>query len=158
MDLNHFDKDGRARMVEVSEKDDTKRLAIAKGRIYASKEVIERIEEGRIKKGNVLAVARVAGIMASKRTPDLIPMCHTLMLTGSDIDFHINKEEFYVEAEVSVRTIGKTGVEMEALTACSVALLTIYDMCKALDKEMEITNIRLIHKSGGKSGDFYRSL
>lgn len=158
MDLNHFDKDGRVRMVEVSEKDDTKRLAIARGRIYASKEVIERIEEGTIKKGNVLAVARVAGIMASKRTSDLIPMYHTLMLTGSDIDFYINKEESYVEAEVSVRTIGKTGVEMEALTACSVALLTIYDMCKALDKEMEITNVKLMHKSGGKSGDFYRSL
>lgn len=157
MELNHFDKDGRARMVEVSEKDDTKRLAIASGRIYASEEVINRVEYGTVKKGNVLAVARVAGIMASKRTSELIPMCHTLMLTGSDIDFRINKEESYIEVEVSVRTIGKTGVEMEALTACSVSLLTIYDMCKAIDKEMEISNIRLIHKSGGKSGDFYRS-
>lgn len=158
MDLSHFDKDGRARMVEISEKDITKRIAVAKGRIYASKEVIKKIEEGTVSKGNVLAVARVAGIMASKRTSDLIPMCHTLMLTGSDIDFVINREESYVESEVSVRTVGKTGVEMEALTACSVSLLTIYDMCKAIDKNMEISNIRLIHKSGGKSGDFYRSL
>ncbi|NMW85602.1 cyclic pyranopterin monophosphate synthase MoaC [Peptoniphilus sp. AGMB00490] len=158
MDLSHFDKDGRARMVEISEKDVTKRIAVAKGRIYTSREVIKKIEEGTVSKGNVLAVARVAGIMASKRTADLIPMCHTLMLTGSDIDFVINREESYVESEVSVRTVGKTGVEMEALTACSVSLLTIYDMCKAIDKNMEISNIKLIHKSGGKSGDFYRSL
>lgn len=156
MDLTHFDEDGRARMVEISNKDITKREAIVRGRIYASKEVIEKIQEGTVAKGNVLAVARVAGIMASKKTSDLIPMCHPLMLTGTDISFEINEEESYIEAEVSVRTTGKTGVEMEALTACSLTLLTIYDMCKAIDKTMEVTDIRLIHKSGGKSGNFNR--
>ena len=156
MDLSHFDSKGNARMVEVGSKDETKREAIVRGRIYLGDQVLERIIGGSVAKGDVLGVARVAGIMAAKKTAEAIPTCHPLMLTGTDIDFEINKEEKFIEAVVSVRTTGKTGVEMEALHACSVSLLTIYDMCKAIDKSMVISDIRLEHKSGGKSGDFNR--
>lgn len=156
MKLSHFDEEGKARMVEVGEKEISKREAVASGKIHVGDEILKHIKEGSVEKGDVLGVARVAGIMATKRTSDLIPMCHPLMITGTDIDFNINEEESYIEAVVSVRTTGKTGVEMEALHACSVSLLTIYDMCKAIDKSMEITDIRLEHKSGGKSGTYTR--
>lgn len=152
MGFNHFDENGNAIMVDVSDKTETRRVALAKGRIYASKETIEAIRQGTVKKGDVLGVARVAGIMACKRTPDLIPLCHVLCLTNASVDFEVFDE--YVEASCTVKTTGKTGVEMEALTGCSVALLTIFDMCKAIDKSMEITDIHVVRKEGGKSGLF----
>lgn len=141
-------------MVEVGDKKDTKRVAIAYGRIRMKKETIQLIKDGLIKKGDVLSVAQVAGIMASKRTSHLIPMCHNIFITGSNIRFNILEEAIEIEAEV--KTVGKTGVEMEALTAVSLAALTIYDMCKAVDKGMVIEEIKLMKKTGGKSGDFIR--
>jgi len=152
--LTHFDEKGNAVMVDVSEKHVTSREAIATGKIKVNKEVYAAILAGTIKKGDVLGVARVAGIMAAKRTSDLIPMCHPLMITKCSVDFRMNEEESSVEATALVRVNGQTGVEMEALTAVSTALLTIYDMCKALDKTMEVQMIRLVKKSGGKSGVF----
>ncbi|MGN0267049.1 MAG: cyclic pyranopterin monophosphate synthase MoaC [Lachnospiraceae bacterium] len=152
MEFNHFDDNGNAIMVDVSEKKDTDRIALAKGRIYMSEETIRAVKGGSVKKGDVLGVARVAGIMAAKKTPDLIPLCHVLCLTKAAVDFKV--EDTYVEAECTVRTTGKTGVEMEALTGVSVALLTIFDMCKALDKTMEITDVHVVRKEGGKSGLF----
>lgn len=154
MNFTHFNEDGRAHMVEVGDKKDTKRVAIAYGRIRMKKETIQLIKDGLIKKGDVLSVAQVAGIMASKRTSHLIPMCHNIFITGSNIRFNILEEAIEIEAEV--KTVGKTGVEMEALTAVSLAALTIYDMCKAVDKGMVIEEIKLIKKTGGKSGDFIR--
>lgn len=153
MDLTHFDNNGNAIMVDVTNKEATERTAIAKGRIKVNKEVFEAIKNGTSKKGDVLGVARVAGIMATKRTSDLIPMCHVLMITKSSIDFEMFEERFEVEATCTVKVSGKTGVEMEALTGVSVALLTIYDMCKAMDKNMEINQVYLHKKTGGKSGD-----
>lgn len=153
MEFTHFNEHGRAHMVEVGEKEDTKRMAVARGKIKMKKETLEKVKEGLISKGDVLAVAQIGGIMAAKKTSDLIPMCHNLMLTGTDIRFNIQEDGIEVEAEV--RTIGKTGVEMEALTAVSLACLTIYDMCKAIDKEMVIEDVRLIKKIGGKSGEYY---
>lgn len=152
--LTHFDEKGNAVMVDVSEKNVTSREAIATGKIKVNKEVYTAILAGNIKKGDVLGVARVAGIMAAKRTSDLIPMCHPLMITKCSVDFRMNEEESSVEATALVRVNGQTGVEMEALTAVSTALLTVYDMCKALDKTMEVQAIRLVKKSGGKSGVF----
>ena len=152
--LNHFDEKGNAVMVDVSEKSETKRVAVAKGSIKVSKEIMNLIKTGNIKKGDVLGVSRVAGIMASKQTSNLIPMCHPLMINGANIDFELDEENGRVIIYGSVKTTGKTGVEMEALTAVSVAALTIYDMCKAVDKRMMISNIHLIEKTGGKSGDF----
>lgn len=152
--LTHFNEEGRAHMVEVGDKDITKRAAIARGKIYMNPATIERINQGLVDKGDVLSVSQVAGIMASKKTSDLIPMCHNLNLTGSDIRFNIEKD--HIELEAEVRTTGKTGVEMEALTACSISLLTIYDMVKAMDKDMVITDVRLMKKTGGKSGDYMR--
>ena len=152
MEFNHFDANGNAIMVDVSEKKDTDRAALAKGRIYMSRETIAAVKGGSVKKGEVLGVARVAGIMAAKKTPDLIPLCHVLCLTKASVDFTV--EEDYVEAACTVKTTGKTGVEMEALTGVSVALLTVFDMCKALDKTMEITDIHVVRKEGGKSGLF----
>lgn len=154
MEFTHFNESGRAHMVEVGEKDDTKRIAIARGHIKMKKETVEKIREGLIKKGDVLSVAQIGGIMASKKTADFIPMCHNLLLTGSDIRFNIKENEIEVEAEV--KTIGKTGVEMEALVAVSAAALTIYDMCKAVDKDMVIGDIYLVKKTGGKSGEYNR--
>ena len=154
MNLTHFNEDGRAHMVEVSHKEDTRRTATARGRIKMNSETIKRIKEGLIEKGDVLAVAQIGGIMGAKKSSDLIPMCHNIFLTGADIRFSILAEAIEVEAEV--KTVGKTGVEMEALTAVSLACLTIYDMCKAIDKDMVIDNIRLIKKTGGKSGDYMR--
>ena len=152
MEFNHFDDNGNAIMVDVSEKKDTDRIALARGRIYMSEETIRAVKGGSVKKGDVLGVARVAGIMAAKKTPDLIPLCHVLCLTKAAVDVKV--EDTYVEAECTVRTTGKTGVEMEALTGVSVALLTIFDMCKALDKTMEITDVHVVRKEGGKSGLF----
>lgn len=152
--LTHFDEAGNAIMVDVSDKSITKRTAIAKGRIYVNEAVMNAILSNSVEKGDVLGVARVAGIMAVKRTSDLIPMCHPLMITKCTVDFEINKEENFIEVSCLAKLTGKTGVEMEALTGATVALLTIYDMCKALDKSMEITQVHLYKKTGGKSGDF----
>ena len=154
MEFTHLDKEGNAIMVDVSEKEITHRIATACGKILVSQEIIESIKENTNKKGDVLAVARVAGIMAAKRTSELIPLCHLLMLTKCTVDFTINEEEKYIEAICTVKTDGKTGVEMEALTGVQIALLTIYDMCKAIDKKMVITDVHLLAKSGGKSGEF----
>jgi len=155
-ELTHFDETGRARMVDVTAKDATIRIAKAQGLISMGAETFKRIKEGKIGKGDVLAVAQVAGIMAAKKTADLIPMCHPLMLTGVDISFDLSTLENTIITEATVKTTGKTGVEMEALTAVSVTLLTIYDMCKAIDKNMTISEIFLLEKSGGKSGEYKR--
>ncbi len=155
MEFTHFNEEGRAHMVEVGDKDDTKRVAKAYGRIRMKEETIQLIKDGLIKKGDVLSVAQVGGIMASKRTSDLIPMCHNIFITGSNIRFNILKDAIEIESEV--KTVGKTGVEMEALTAVSIAALTIYDMCKAVDRGMVIEEIKLMKKSGGKSGEFIRN-
>ena len=141
-------------MVDVTEKNVTQRQAIARGKIFVNKETYDRILQGNMAKGDVLAVARVAGIMATKKTSELIPMCHPLMLTKSQIDFEFNEEEKSITAISLVKLAGQTGVEMEALTGVNVALLTIYDMCKAIDKNMVISDIHLVEKTGGKSGKF----
>lgn len=154
MKFTHFNEKGRAHMVEVSEKNDTKRVAVATGVINMKKETINLIKEGLIKKGDVLSVAQIGGIMGAKKTSELIPMCHNIFLTGADIRFNILDESIEIEAEV--KTVGKTGVEMEALTAVSLAALTIYDMCKAVDKDMTIGDIKLMKKTGGKSGEYIR--
>ncbi len=150
--LNHFDEKGNAVMVDVTEKDITERVAVAKGSIRVNKEVYEAIVNGTAAKGDVLGVARVAGIMATKRTSDLIPMCHPLMLTKASVDFELHADTFTIDAICTAKLKGRTGVEMEALTGASVALLTIYDMCKALDRGMEIGELHLVKKDGGKSG------
>lgn len=155
-DFTHFDSEGRARMVDVGDKPETKREAVARGRVYMKPETLELIKSGGIAKGDVLGVAQVAGIMGAKRTPELIPMCHPLFLSGIELSFRMEPERSAVEIEARVRCQGKTGVEMEALTAVSVAALTIYDMCKAVDKGMVIGEIRLIEKTGGKSGTYRR--
>ncbi len=155
MEFTHFDEHGRAHMVEVGEKADTRRTAIARGTISMKAETINMINDGLIKKGDVLSVAQIGGIMGAKKTSDLIPMCHNIFISGADISFKILDDAIEIEAEV--RTIGKTGIEMEALTAVSMAALTIYDMCKAVDKDMTISDIRLIKKTGGKSGTYLRN-
>ena len=154
--LTHFDSRGQAIMVDVSEKQDTSRVAVATGYIYVNEAVYKAIEEGTAAKGDVLGVARIAGIMAAKKTSDVIPLCHPLPLAKCNIDFEFLSEEKAVKAKATVKVTGKTGVEMEALHAVTVSLLTIYDMCKALDKRMEIRDVHLDSKSGGKSGDFVR--
>jgi len=154
--LTHFDAKGNAIMVDVTEKQITHREATATGKIRVSRPVMEAVLAGTVKKGDVLGVARVAGIMAVKRTSDLIPMCHPLPLTGCSVDFEIDEENLEIKAICTAKTDSKTGVEMEALTGVQVALLTIYDMCKAIDKRMEMNEIHLERKSGGKSGEFVR--
>jgi len=154
--LTHFNEQNRAQMVDISDKNVTKRVAVAKSQVKMKPETLQRIREGTVSKGDVLAVAQVAGIMAAKKTADLIPMCHPLPLTGIDISFTFESEEL-LGLEVTVKTTGKTGVEMEALTAASAAALTVYDMCKAMDKEMVIGPTYLASKTGGKSGDFQRT-
>ena len=154
--FNHFDQDGNAIMVDVSPKEPTFRVAVARGKIKVSRPVLEAIVGHTAAKGDVLGVARVAGIMATKRTSELIPLCHPLALTHASVDFTVLDEERAVQAECTVKLSGKTGVEMEALTGVSVALLTIYDMCKAIDKGMELSDIHLVHKEGGKSGVYDR--
>jgi len=155
--LTHLDEQGRARMVDVSNKNVTSRIAVARGSIHMRSETLALIRAGKVQKGDVFAVARVAGIMAAKNTPTLIPMCHPLNITSIEIDLTPQDDPARVEIEALVRVDGKTGVEMEALTAVAVAGLTIYDMCKAVDREMSIGEIRLIKKSGGKSGTFKRN-
>ena len=154
--LTHFDAQGSAIMVDVSEKPETARTAAACGKIIVNEAVYRAITEGTAKKGDVLGVARIAGIMAAKRTSDMIPLCHPLAITKCSVDFAMLPEESAVRAEAVVKVAGQTGVEMEALHAVSVALLTIYDMCKALDRRMEIREICLLKKAGGKSGEFVR--
>ncbi|EQK39877.1 MULTISPECIES: cyclic pyranopterin monophosphate synthase MoaC [Paraclostridium] len=154
MEFTHFNEYGKAKMVDVSEKNETKRVAIAKGSIKMKPETIQMIKDNKMKKGDVLSVAQIGGITGAKKTWDIIPMCHNIFLTGSDIKFTVLENEIEVEATVS--TVGKTGVEMEALTAVSTAMLTIYDMCKAVDKDMVIGNIRVMKKIGGKSGEYNR--
>ncbi|MBM3524450.1 MAG: cyclic pyranopterin monophosphate synthase MoaC [Alphaproteobacteria bacterium] len=153
-DLTHFDADGRARMVDVTTKDVTDRVARARGSVIMAPETLARIRDGGIRKGDVLAVARLAGIMAAKRTHELVPLCHPLALTGVTVDLTTDVARSAVDIEAEVKTTGRTGVEMEALTAVSVTALTVYDMCKAIDRAMRLTEIRLVHKSGGKSGNF----
>jgi cyclic pyranopterin phosphate synthase len=156
MELTHIKDQGRARMVDVSEKEETLREAEAYGCIYMKAETLQRIKEGSIKKGDVLSVAQVAGIMGSKKTSDIIPMCHPIMISGCDINFNLNFDENRIEITARVKNKGQTGVEMEALTAVALAGLTIYDMCKAIDREMVVSDIMLMKKSGGKSGVFER--
>ena len=152
--LSHIDSSGKARMVDVSAKKETNRLAIAKGAIYMAPETLKMIEDGGVPKGDVFSVARLAGIMSAKKTADLIPLCHPLPLHDVDVDLQADHEKGAVEITASASLFGRTGVEMEALTAVSVTALTIYDMCKAVDKHMKIGDIRLTYKSGGKSGTF----
>lgn len=152
--LTHIDENGRPRMVNVGKKADTHRIAVAKGSIYMQPATLARIREGSIAKGDVLSVAQTAGIMAAKNTASNIPMCHNIFITGVDMDFEIDEEKSAIHIEASASTIGKTGIEMESLNAVAIAALTIYDMCKAIDRGMRITDIRLVKKDGGKSGLF----
>jgi cyclic pyranopterin phosphate synthase len=151
--LSHLDSQGRARMVDVSEKPDTARLAVAKGEVRMQKETLALIREGQVKKGDVLGIAEVAGVMAAKRTSELIPLCHPLALTTVQVQLELDEALPGVVITATVKTTGKTGVEMEALTAVAVAALTVYDMAKAAEKTMHIGNIRLVEKHGGRSGD-----
>ena len=153
MELSHVDDQGRARMVDVGDKPDTERVAVAKGEVTMRPATLQLIAEKGMPKGDVLAVAQVAGILAAKRVPELIPLCHPLLLTHVDVTFDIDEAASRIEITAAVRSRGKTGVEMEALTAVSVAALTIYDMAKAVERTMRIDRIRLVRKSGGKSGD-----
>ena len=155
MEFTHFDSEGNARMVDVGGKEETKREATARGKIYMSRQCLDMVTQKTVAKGDVLGVARVAGIMGAKRTWELIPLCHPLPLSSLAIDFSIKQERCEIEAVCTARTTGKTGVEMEALTGVTAALLTVYDMCKAVDRTMEMGEIRLEHKSGGKSGEFF---
>lgn len=154
--LSHVDAEGRARMVDVTAKDVTARIAVARGSVHMRPETLALIVEKKVEKGDVFSVARVAGIMAAKKTPELIPMCHPLNITSVEIDLAPKQNPARVEIEAVVKVSGRTGVEMEAMTAVSAAGLTIYDMCKAVDREMVIGEIRLVKKSGGKSGTFIR--
>lgn len=152
--LTHFNKEGRARMVDVGGKNDTLRIAIAEGEIIMQPSTLKMIKKKEIFKGDVLGVAQVAGIMAAKKTSEIIPMCHPLLLTSIDINFKIDEEKNKIIIQSQVKTVGKTGVEMEPLTAVSVTALTIYDMCKAVDRGMTIQDIHLVEKSGGQSGHY----
>lgn len=156
-DFSHFNDSGRAWMVDVSAKSETQRTAVAAGRVLVNEQTYALIKSGGMKKGDVLGTAQIAGIMAAKRCFEIIPMCHPLMLSGVNIDFEMDDENHSVGIRASVKCLGVTGVEMEALTAVSAAALTVYDMCKAVQRDIEITDIRLLSKSGGKSGDFVRS-
>jgi cyclic pyranopterin phosphate synthase len=155
--LTHIDDSGAARMVDVGDKAVTQRLAVAVGTVYMERQTLDLLAEGGHKKGDVLAVARIAGIQAAKKCSDLIPLCHPLMLNSVEVDFQLDSDNSCVHLEALCRVSGKTGVEMEAMTAVSVAALTIYDMCKAVDRGMEIGNIALLRKEGGKSGIWSRS-
>ena len=153
-DLTHIDKQGNAHMVDVSDKGETARTATAKGTVIMAPETLKRIQDGGVKKGDVLNVAQLAGIMAAKKTPDIIPLCHPLQLSKVSVELTCDETRNAVDITATCKLTGKTGVEMEALTAVSVAALTIYDMCKAMDKAMQITDVRLVHKAGGKSGEY----
>jgi cyclic pyranopterin monophosphate synthase len=152
--FTHFDADGQAHMVDIASKDVTKRIARAGGRIAMRPETLAGVRAGSASKGDVLGVARIAAIQAAKRTSELIPLAHPLPLTRVTVDFHVNEEESAIAISVTAETLDRTGVEMEALTGAAIGLLTIYDMCKAVDRGMRIENVRLLEKSGGKSGDF----
>lgn len=152
--LTHLDKTGRADMVDVGAKPDSERVAVAAGQVKMQPETLVLIEQGALKKGDVLTVARIAGIMAAKRTSELIPLCHPIALNKIAVDINLNKEASAIEITATARTTGKTGVEMEALTAVSIAALTIYDMAKAVDREMQIEGVRLLEKRGGIHGDY----
>lgn len=154
--FNHFNSEGNAVMVDVGNKEITTRIAVAEGSIKVNSEVFYAVKNNTAKKGDVLAVARIAGIMAAKKTSDIIPLCHPLFITKAAVDFTLNETDLTITATAQVKVNGKTGVEMEALHAVSAALLTIYDMCKALDRSMEIQNVHLVHKEGGKSGIYDR--
>lgn len=153
-EFTHLDKDGSVRMVDVGEKSETRRIAAAAGKISMGRDTLDRIMDEKVKKGNVLEAARIAGIMAAKKTSDLIPMCHPLNITHVSIDFSFDKQNHAIDIEARASLAGRTGVEMEALTAVSIAALTIYDMCKSYDKAMKISDIHLLSKSGGKSGTY----
>ncbi len=155
--FTHFDDDGKAVMVDITEKKITERIAVATGEIVMNKETLEAVKKGNIKKGDVLGVARIAAIMAAKQTHSLIPMCHNILLTNAKIEFSFDDEENKILIKSTVKTTGKTGVEMEALTMVAIAGLTIYDMCKSMDKSMVIGEIRLVEKHGGKSGDWIKN-
>lgn len=154
-DFTHFNENGRAKMVDVSEKADTVRTAVAAGRVLVNAETFELIKTGGMKKGDVLNVAQVGGIMGAKHTSDIIPMCHPIMISGIDIDISLCKERHSVEIVATTKCTGATGVEMEALTAVSVAALTVYDMCKAVQRDIVISRVRLLFKDGGRSGAFH---
>lgn len=156
MDFTHFNEQGRAKMVDVGEKPPTRRWAAAAARVLLNRETLDLIRSGGVKKGDVLTVAQIAGVMGAKRTPDLIPMCHPILIDGIDLDLRLDEERCSVEITASVSCDGRTGVEMEALTAASVAALTVYDMCKAVQRDMIIDDIRLLSKSGGVHGDYIR--
>lgn len=156
-DFTHFNAEGRAKMVDVGEKNPTRRSATAGARVLVSKETFELIQTGGMKKGDVLTVAQIAGVMGAKQTPHLIPMCHPILIDGVDMALRLDEERFSVEIEATVSCDGRTGVEMEALTAASTAALTVYDMCKAVQKDIVITDIRLLHKTGGIHGDYHRA-
>ena len=155
-DFTHFNDQGRAKMVNVGEKPITQRVAVAAGRVLVNEHTFSLIRSGGMKKGDVLTVAQIAGVMGAKRTPDLIPMCHIVQVEGIDLELHLDEERHSVEITASVCCDGRTGVEMEALPAVSTAALTVYDMCKAVQKDMTITDIRLLSKTGGVHGDYKR--
>ena len=155
-DFTHFNEQGRAKMVDVGAKPVSGRTAVAASRVLVNENTFRLIQTGGVKKGDVLTVAQVAGVMGAKRTPDLIPMCHPILIDGIDLELHLDEERLSVEIQATVRCDGRTGVEMEALTAVSTAALTVYDMCKAVQRDMEITDIRLLSKSGGVHGDYER--
>lgn len=155
-DFTHFNDQGRAKMVDVGEKPVTTRTAVAAARVLVNEHTFELIKTGGMKKGDVLTVAQVAGVMGAKRTPDLIPMCHPILIDGINLELHLDEERQSVEIRATVSCDGRTGVEMEALTAVSTAALTVYDMCKAVQKDMVITDIRLVSKTGGVHGDYKR--
>ena len=155
-DFTHFNEQGRAKMVDVGEKPVSVRTAVAAGRVLVNPETFALIRSGGMKKGDVLTVAQVAGVMGAKRTPELIPMCHPILIDGIDLDLRLDEEHCAVEIRATVSCAGRTGVEMEAITAVSTAALTVYDMCKAVQKDMVISDIRLLRKSGGVHGDFER--
>ncbi len=152
--LTHINEKGYAKMVDISDKEDTKRSATAVATITMSEEALEKVKKGQVKKGEVLSVAQVAGIMGAKNTPNNIPMCHQINLVGCDLDFEIDDKTSSIKIFATCKSLGKTGVEMEALNGATIAALTIYDMCKAIDKKMIISNIHVLEKTGGKSGDF----
>ena len=155
-DFTHFNEEGRAKMVDVGEKAQTRREATAAVRVLVSRETFALIQSGGMKKGDVLTVAQIAGVMGAKRTPELIPMCHPILIDGIDLKLSLDAERCSVEIQATVSCMGRTGVEMEALTAASTAALTVYDMCKAVQKDMVITDLRLVHKTGGIHGDYHR--
>ena len=155
-DFTHFNEQGRAKMVDVGEKPISQRVAVAGARVLVNENTFSLIKSGGMKKGDVLTVAQIAGVMGAKRTPDIIPMCHPILMDGINLDLSLDEDRLSVEIKAEVRCDGRTGVEMEALSAVSIAALTVYDMCKAVQKDMVISDIRLISKTGGVHGDYYR--